>query len=245
MKTEKEQANYLFGQMPQEVMRHPDLTLGAKVIFTALMLFVMAKGRYTPSQSELAEETSMSERAIRMALNELEKAGFIVRTKPGHNTTEYEIHLENLVIKAGKKDRQILPVTPEAGPEGAAENAAQVRQNLPPKNIVVKKEKQKETSACSEPTASPIEEPTPTRSRVLVEAKDKSPTEAIEKRPIDLSRLSRQALTPYWQQAVAGDPETLALFHFQAPRSIKQQLEHEYHVKHGQPLDWQTLALEN
>ena len=240
-------------------------------IYGALRLYTMGKDACWPSVQTLAAHLGKSKATIQRGLKELAEKRAEFDDKPVICITQswdakgrrkpnrYEIWPEHNVTTTVKSDDEDNHANLHSGPGGTAENRvdnseppsksepdnhANLHEKAPP-NIIEEKKKEEKTSACSEPSASPVEGSTPTRSQISVEGKENSQRRRYGEGPIDLSRLDRMALTPYWNKARDGDPATLALFQ-SAPPSLKNSLAHEYHCRQGRPLDWDAVApLEN
>lgn len=94
----------LFGKLPEEIMGQSDLSDGAKVIFAALMMFALGQRHCWPSQDRLAKATGRKERAVRNALQDLKKAGYITVERHQRQTATYVLHLDGLDLVVGPQD---------------------------------------------------------------------------------------------------------------------------------------------
>ena len=215
-------------------------------IYGALRLYTLGKNACWPSVRTLAEHLGKSEATIQRGLKELAEKRAEFDNKPVIKVSQrrdeggrrasnrYEIWPEHNVtttVKSGEEDHHANMQGSQAEEaKNSVDNSAPPRKYEPdhhanmrektPLNIIEEKKKEKETSACSEPSASLVEEPTPTRSQVLVEGKEK-PQKAREPNLMRLSRLER---TGWWHRARGGDQHAIALFRAQAPEDIYRQL---------------------
>jgi hypothetical protein len=68
--------------VPNVLLRMPDVSSSAKLVWARLAQFAAATGTAWPSQSTLAREIGVQVRQICRLLDELEKRGLIVREAP-------------------------------------------------------------------------------------------------------------------------------------------------------------------
>ena len=74
--------------IPESLVKHKDISPGAKLAFGRLCWHVGEDGRCFPFQETLAEALGCSVRSVQSYLKELEDAGFIERIREG-NSHEY------------------------------------------------------------------------------------------------------------------------------------------------------------
>jgi hypothetical protein len=76
-----------FTQIPNVVLRDPDLSAPAKCVYALLLSYAWDNASCFPGQSKLAEDMGYSERAIRTVLNELRANGLISWERRGFAST--------------------------------------------------------------------------------------------------------------------------------------------------------------
>ncbi len=72
-----------FVQIPNDFLRNPSLSIGAKVLYAILLGYQGTKERAYPGQARLAEELGISEASVRKCLAELKQANLIKVTRRG------------------------------------------------------------------------------------------------------------------------------------------------------------------
>lgn len=68
--------------VPNVILRNPDLSQSAKLLYARLLQFAGRNGTCYPAIETLADEIAISKRQIIKVLQELENKGFIKREKP-------------------------------------------------------------------------------------------------------------------------------------------------------------------
>ena len=153
-----------FIQTPIVVLRDPDLSAGAKLVFGALLWYLWRGGTY-PGQAEMGHEFGLSERSVRTYLGELQNRGYLAAKRHGlgqPNTYtilcpwERRTDRQNLPLKAaksaaqgGKSRRSLLidsdskthtrkPVDPEANRKTSRQAlaAAELAKGKAPEEVV-------------------------------------------------------------------------------------------------------------
>ncbi|HZB95789.1 MAG TPA: helix-turn-helix domain-containing protein [Herpetosiphonaceae bacterium] len=108
-----------FTVIPNGILRHPDLSPGAKLTYMVLLSYAWQQGSCFPGQERMAEDMGAGERSIRRYLKELEAAGFLIIKQRGLGQTNLYILPKHRPANLAGQDRPDL--------------AAQERPNLPPK----------------------------------------------------------------------------------------------------------------
>ena len=82
-----------FTQIPNLILRNPELTLGAKVTYGLLLSYAWQKDNCYPSQDRLAADMGAGERSVIIYLQQLTAAGLIsIRRRGLGQTNVYVIH---------------------------------------------------------------------------------------------------------------------------------------------------------
>ena len=76
-----------FTQIPNVILEHPDISMGAKMIYSLLMKYYWRDGRVYPGQKKLAELSGASVRSVISYLNELKKQKLIRVKRNGFGKT--------------------------------------------------------------------------------------------------------------------------------------------------------------
>jgi helix-turn-helix protein len=76
-----------FTQVPNFILKKPDLSLGAKVTYALLLSFYWNNGRVFPGQERLATDMGMSVSRANDFIKELEAIGLIEITRRGQGRT--------------------------------------------------------------------------------------------------------------------------------------------------------------
>jgi biotin operon repressor len=76
-----------FTQVPNFILKHADLSLGAKVAYSLLLSFYWHNNQVFPGQNRLAEHMGMSVSRVNEFIKELEASGFIQITRRGQGKT--------------------------------------------------------------------------------------------------------------------------------------------------------------
>jgi hypothetical protein len=107
--------------IPPAVLRHPELSFGAKVLFAALHAHAWPGTQCWPSQDELAREVSCTVRQVQRLLLQLRRAGFVAWKRRGLNRPNlYRLALEGGISEpAGfpPEADDAPPATPPSSPD--------------------------------------------------------------------------------------------------------------------------------
>ena len=96
-----------FTQIPNFVLRKPDLSAGAKVVFAMFLSYAWHNDFCFPGQERLAEDMGMSRSRVTEFVSELEKTGLISVMRRGQGKTNlYTIHFQ---VTAKQKTKQKGP----------------------------------------------------------------------------------------------------------------------------------------
>jgi hypothetical protein len=84
-----------FTQVPNFVLRHGGLSVGAKVVYAMFLSYAWNNDSCFPGQERLAEDMGMSRTRVTEFIGELEKAQFITIQRRGQGKTNiYTIHFK-------------------------------------------------------------------------------------------------------------------------------------------------------
>lgn len=128
--------------IPDCILSFPGLSSSSKLIWARLAKFAGESGECFPSQKRLAEETGVSERAVRYSIEELVRQGFLEVKEPlsnerlAHRTSTYTFLWHPVFEGQGRAsgpDRQKLPVPPAkiAGDIDRGVKESQLRESSP------------------------------------------------------------------------------------------------------------------
>ncbi len=101
-----------FTQIPNTILRRPDITPGAKLTYMVLLSYAWQEGSCFPGQERMAEDMGVSRRSIVTYLQQLEEAGLIVVIRRGLNKTNVYV-----LPKAGSANFAHQEVQKTAHPE--------------------------------------------------------------------------------------------------------------------------------
>jgi len=92
-----------FVQVPITIVRNNKISMGAKMVYTALLSYAWHNDFCFPGQDRMAEDIGTSRKSVNLWLQELDKSGFIKIIRRGQGKTNlYEV---NLKVKVGKTRR--------------------------------------------------------------------------------------------------------------------------------------------
>lgn len=84
-----------FTQVPNFILRHGDISVGAKVVYAMFLSYAWNNDSCFPGQERLAEDMGMSRTRVTEFIGELEKARFITIQRRGQGKTNiYTIHFK-------------------------------------------------------------------------------------------------------------------------------------------------------
>ena len=76
-----------FTQVPNLVLKNPDLTAGAKLVYALLLSYAWHNESCFPGQKRMSEECGMSQGWISLQMKELEDKGFLTILRRGQGKT--------------------------------------------------------------------------------------------------------------------------------------------------------------
>ena len=83
-----------FTQMPNVVLRNPNISVGAKVVYTMFLSYAWGNDSCFPGQDRLAQDIGMTRVRVTQLVGELEAAGLIEITRRGQGkTNSYELDI--------------------------------------------------------------------------------------------------------------------------------------------------------
>lgn len=92
-----------FVMVPIAILRHSDLTMGAKTAYAALLSYAWHNDYCFPGQDRMADDIGATRQSVNTWIKELERKGFIKVTRRGQGKSNlYEV---NLKFKLGKTKR--------------------------------------------------------------------------------------------------------------------------------------------
>ena len=84
-----------FTQVPNFILRNPDLSLGAKVAFAMFLSYAWHNDSCFPGQERLAEDMGMSRSRVTEFVTELENEGLVTIQRRGQGKTNlYTVHFQ-------------------------------------------------------------------------------------------------------------------------------------------------------
>jgi biotin operon repressor len=78
-----------FTQVPNFILRNPDLSIGAKLTYAMFLSYAWHNDRCFPGQERLGVDLGMSRTSVTAFIGELEKEGFISIQRRGQGKTNY------------------------------------------------------------------------------------------------------------------------------------------------------------
>ncbi len=76
-----------FTQIPNSILRRPDISPGAKLTYMVLLSYAWQEGSCFPGQERMAEDAGVTDRSIRTYLKELEAKGLLFIKRRGLGKT--------------------------------------------------------------------------------------------------------------------------------------------------------------
>jgi hypothetical protein len=84
-----------FTQVPNFILRNKSISIGAKVVYAALLSYAWNKDCCFPGQEALADDLGISKRSVITFLQDLEKAGYLEKLRRGlGKTNAYILHCQ-------------------------------------------------------------------------------------------------------------------------------------------------------
>ena len=90
-----------FTQVPNFILRNPDLSIGAKTVYSLFLSYAWHNNLCFPGQATLAQAIGMSVASVNAFIKELEAAGLIEITRRGQGKTN--LYTINFVVKRVNK----------------------------------------------------------------------------------------------------------------------------------------------
>src|SRR3712207_4743925 len=88
-----------FTQIPNSILRRPDITLGAKVTYMVLLSYAWQEGSCFPGQDRMAHDMGVSRRSVIIYLQQLQETGLVRVIRRGKNKTNLYV-----LTKSGSAD---------------------------------------------------------------------------------------------------------------------------------------------
>lgn len=86
-----------FTQLPNFILRNPNLSIGAKTTYTLFLSYAWNNNLCFPGQDRLAKDIGMSIGSVNTFIKELERCGLIEITRRGQGKTN--LYTINFVVK--------------------------------------------------------------------------------------------------------------------------------------------------
>ncbi len=84
-----------FTQVPNFILRNPDISAGAKVVYAMFLSYAWHNDSCFPGQDRLAEDMGLTRPRVTQLISELESAGFITIQRRGQGKTNlYKVHFQ-------------------------------------------------------------------------------------------------------------------------------------------------------
>ena len=84
-----------FTQVPNFILRNPQLSVGAKVVYAMFLSYAWNNQSCFPGQDRLAEDLGMTRPRVTQLISELEDLGFVTIQRRGQGKTNlYTIHFQ-------------------------------------------------------------------------------------------------------------------------------------------------------
>ena len=91
-----------FTQIPNFILKNPDLSSNAKVAYSLLLSYAWFNDRVFPGQERMAKDMGISQPTVARSITELESVGYLEVTRRGQGLTNIYI-LRHTVKNKGKK----------------------------------------------------------------------------------------------------------------------------------------------
>ena len=93
-----------FTQIPNVILKHRELSFGAKTVYGLLLSFAWSNNEIFPGQQTLARDAGTTRQTINKYIKELERAGYLSIKRRGLGKTAiYTVHVR---VRGGKVDEQ-------------------------------------------------------------------------------------------------------------------------------------------
>src|SRR3954468_8345177 len=102
---------FIGAMIPSAVLRNPDLSPSAKLVFARLAQFAGRQGKAWPSEQTLGREVGLGDRQARRCVAELERYGLLRRVSRAGHSNLFEF-LRHAIYEEGRTDLS-APVSPE------------------------------------------------------------------------------------------------------------------------------------
>ena len=96
-------ARHGFTQIPNFILRNPDITVGAKTVYSLLLSYAWNNDCCFPGQETLADHAGISKRSVVTFMAELERVGLIEVQRRGLGKTNF--YTINFSVRTSKKNR--------------------------------------------------------------------------------------------------------------------------------------------
>lgn len=103
-----------FTMVPNFILRHPDLSIGAKMAYAMFLSYAWHNDHCYPGQERLAQDMGMSRPSVSAFINQLEESGFISVERRGLGLTNvYTIHFQVSARKLSRERGGLGPMRSE------------------------------------------------------------------------------------------------------------------------------------
>ena len=100
-------ARYGFTQLPNFILRNPEISVGAKTVYALLLSYAWHNNLCFPGQDRLAEDIGLTRPRVTQLLSELQECNLIEIERRGQGKTNF--YTVNFVVKRkGSKGPNIL-----------------------------------------------------------------------------------------------------------------------------------------
>ena len=99
-------ARHGFTQVPNFILRNPELSVGAKVVYAMFLSYAWHNDLCFPGQDRLAQDIGMTRVRVTQLTGELEDAGLIVIQRRGLGKTN--IYTVNFTVRSSKNSKPHL-----------------------------------------------------------------------------------------------------------------------------------------
>src|SRR5947207_2941891 len=90
-------AQYGFTQLPNFILKNPEISIGAKVVYAMFISYAWSNNLCFPGQERLAKDMGMGVASVNRFVKELENVGLIEITRRGQGKTN--LYTINYVVK--------------------------------------------------------------------------------------------------------------------------------------------------
>lgn len=158
---------FVGAMIPSAVLRNPDLSPSAKLVFARLAQFAGRQGKAWPSDQTLGREVGLGDRQVRRCVAELERYGLIRRVSRAGHSNLFEFLWHPIYEEAGRTDLS-APVSPEppfdskaSAPVLPGQNREALMPSAPVENAAVESSHPKERRSSEQSKGTPVQTSAP------------------------------------------------------------------------------------